>query len=150
MSSIGCDLQGASEPPGRLLRGSTSRRLPWAGGNGRALSCFAAPDIATQCAGQVPGAGTLRLWLRVGLPSHAAEPPAVSPCGPQSPSVSSGTGEPARGFAFYIYSSGISINPDVSTETGCPVAARFIARKRKPQPSGSLSCTEGRKKVSGF
>ena len=34
----------------------------------------ATPDIATQCAGQVPGACTLRLRLRVSLPPFAGEP----------------------------------------------------------------------------
>ncbi len=63
-----------------------------------------------------PGAGTLRLRLRVGLPSHAAEPPAASPCGPRSPAASLGLrlarrrsprveAKPHCGFAFNIYNS---------------------------------------------
>ena len=57
----------------------------------RPLSCFAAPDIAAQCAGQVPAA----------LRSASAAPGAtfgVSLRGPRSPLVSSGGGEPAGRF----------------------------------------------------
>ena len=67
-SSEGSKILSCVPAPCGRLHGSTSRRLPRAGAKGRALSCFAAP-----------GAGTLRLWLRVSLPARLRKPSGLAP-----------------------------------------------------------------------
>ncbi len=67
------------------------------------LVSSAAPDIATQCAGQVPGA-------TFGVSLHMLRSPSVL-------------------LRYNFFGSRLSINPDVSTEARCPIVdARFIAR----------------------
>ena len=74
-----------------------------------------------------------RLRQPCGLPPQLREPPLASPFAALgalwSPREAA---NPQGGFAFNVCSRTLIINPDVSTEAGCPiVAARFIAREKR-------------------